>query len=289
MTPGEFAYHRADTVDEAVALLARHGDDAKVLAGGHSLIPLMKLRLAAPAHLIDITRIGALKGVSEEGGELRIGAMTTQNEIIASDLLWQKCPLIPEASTQIADPQVRNRGTIGGDVVHGDPGNDQPAVMVALGASLVLRGANGERVVAADGFYRGVFDTQLEAGELLTEIRVPTPPPGTGHSYQKFKRKVGDFATAAVAVLITLDGDTCSRAAVVLTNLGPTPIRVAQAEAALAGSPVDDAAINEAAECAVAASDPVEDMRGSVAYKKRMAGEVTRRAIREALDRARGA
>ncbi len=289
MIPGTFAYHRPSSVDEAVALLAEHGDEARVLAGGHSLLPLMKLRLAAPQHLVDITRIAALKGIREEGGELRIGATTTESEIIASDLLRQKCPLIPEAAREIADPQVRNRGTIGGDVVHGDPGNDQPAIMLALDASLVLRGPGGERVVPVAGFHRGVFDTGLEAGELLTEIRVPIPPPGTGHSYQKLKRKIGDFATAAAAALITLDGGACSRAAITLTNLGPTPIRVSEAEAALTGKAIDEALIDEAAAHAVAASDPADDMRGPVDYKKHMAGEMTRRAIRKAVSRARGA
>ncbi len=289
MIPGEFTYHRPDTVDEAAALLARHGDGARLLAGGHSLIPLMKLRLAAPEHLIDITRVETLRGISETDGELRLGATTTQAEVIASDLLWRKCPLIPEAAKLISDPQVRNRGTIGGNVVHGDPGNDQPAIMLALGASLVLRSAEGERVVPLDGFYVATFETRLRPDELLTEIRVPLPSAGTGHSYQKLKRKVGDFATAAAAALITLQGGTCSRAAITLTNLGPTPIKVTEAEDVLTGQVIDGDVIDRAAERAVAASDPSEDLRGSIAYKKHMAGEMTRRAIREALGRAEGA
>ncbi len=289
MIPGDFAYHAPGTVDEAVGLLAEHGDDAKVLAGGHSLIPLMKLRLAAPAHLIDITRIEALRGIGEEDGELRIGATTTENELIASELLRSKCPLIAEAAEVIADPQVRNRGTIGGNLVHGDPGNDQPAIMLALGASLVLRSAGGERVVSLDGFYQGVFTTGIEPNELLTEVRVPVPPPGTGHSYQKLKRKVGDFATAAAAALITLEGETCSRAAITLTNLGATPIRVGDAESLLTGKAIDDALIDQAGGLATAASDPAADLRGSVDYKKHMAGEMTKRAIRQALARAKGA
>ncbi len=289
MIPGEFEYHRPGAVDEAVALLAKHGDDAKVLAGGHSLIPLMKLRLAAPAHLIDVTRIDGLKGIREADGEIRIGAMTTENELIASDLLWRACPLIPEAAKLIADPQVRNRGTVGGNVAHGDPGNDQPAIMLALGASFVLHGPDGERVVAVDGFYLGIFTTDLQPNELLTEIRVPIPPAGTGHSYQKQKRKVGDFATAAAAVLITLDGGTCVRAAITLTNAAPTALRVAEAEALLTGKTIDDGLIDQAGALASAASDPAEDMRGPVAYKKHLAGEMTKRAIREALGRAGGA
>ena len=289
MIPGEFEYHRPGAVDEAVALLAQYGDDAKVLAGGHSLIPLMKLRLATPAHLIDVTRIDGLKGIREADGEIRIGAMTTESELIASELLWRACPLIPEAAKLISDPQVRNRGTVGGNVVHGDPGNDQPAIMLALGASLVLRGPDGERVVPVDGFYLGVFTTDLRPNELLTEIRVPIPPAGTGHSYQKQKRKVGDFATAAAAALITLDGGTCVRAAITLTNAAPTALRVAEAEALLTGKTIDDGLIDQAGALASAASDPSEDLRGTVAYKKHLAGEMTKRAIREALGRAGGA
>ena len=289
MIPGEFEYHRPSAVDEAVALLAEFGDDAKVLAGGHSLIPLMKLRLAAPTHLIDVTRIDGLKGIREADGEIRIGAMTTENELIASELLWRACPLIPEAAKLIADPQVRNCGTVGGNVVHGDPGNDQPAIMLALGASLVLRGPDGERVVPVDGFYLGIFTTDLRPNELLTEIRVPIPPAGTGHSYQKQKRKVGDFATAAAAALITLDGGTCVRAAITLTNAAPTALRVAEAEALLTGKTIDDGLIDQAGALASAASDPAEDLRGTVAYKKHLAGEMTKRAIRQALGRAGGA
>ena len=289
MIPGEFEYHRPSAVDEAVALLAEFGDDAKVLAGGHSLIPLMKLRLATPAHLIDVTRIDGLKGIREADGEIRIGAMTTESELIASELLWRACPLIPEAAKLIADPQVRNRGTVGGNVVHGDPGNDQPAIMLALGASLVLRGPDGERVVPVDGFYLGIFTTDFRPNELLTEIRVPIPPAGTGHSYQKQKRKVGDFATAAAAALITLDGGTCVRAAITLTNAAPTALRVAEAEALLTGKTIDDGLIDQAGALASAASDPAEDLRGTVAYKKHLAGEMTKRAIRQALGRAGGA
>ncbi len=288
MIPGDFQYHRPASVDEAVALLGQHGEEAKVLAGGQSLIAMMKLRLAAPQHLIDINRIEGLSGIAEHDGILRIGAMTTQNELIASALIGEKCPLIAEAAEQIADPQVRNRGTIGGDLVHGDPGNDLPAVMMALGATYSLRGADGEREVAADGFYTGIFETGLGPQEILTEIRVPAPAPGSGHAYVKLKRKIGDFATAAAAVLLTLDGEVCSAAAIALTNLAPTAIRVAAAEALLTGSALDDAAIDGAAAAASAASDPTEDLRGSVAYKKQMAGEMTRRALKLALERAKG-
>jgi carbon-monoxide dehydrogenase medium subunit len=288
MIPASFEYHAPQTVADAVKLLRDLGDEARLLAGGHSLLPMMKLRLAEPAHLIDINKIQELRGIREEQGVLRIGAMTTENELIASDLLRERCPLIPETAAMIADPQVRNRGTIGGDIVHGDPSNDHPAVMLALGASLVLRGPSGERVVAVDGFYLGTFYTQMKPQELLVEVRVPVPPPHSGHSYKKLKRKVGDYATAAAAVQLTLGGGVCSRIGLALTNVAPTPIKVTAAERLLAGKRIDDALIEQAARLAMEASDPAEDMRGPVEYKVQMAGEMTRRALREAVQRAGG-
>ncbi|HSD60591.1 MAG TPA: FAD binding domain-containing protein, partial [Burkholderiales bacterium] len=185
MIPGVFEYHAARSLDEAVALLAAHNGEARILAGGHSLLPMMKLRFAEPAHLIDISGVGELKGIREDGALIRIGAMTTEAELMASPLLNARLPLIVEAARQIADPQVRNRGTIGGDAVHGDPGNDHPAVLMALGASYVLRGPGGERTLPADGFYLGTFMTQMEATEILREIVVPIPPAGSGHAYCK--------------------------------------------------------------------------------------------------------
>ncbi|MGA7801579.1 MAG: xanthine dehydrogenase family protein subunit M [Gammaproteobacteria bacterium] len=286
MIPGSFEYHAPSSVDEALKLLAQYGDDAKVLAGGHSLLPMMKLRFAEPGHLVDINNIPQLAGISEQGGTLRIGAMTRESELIASQLLWDKCPLIPETAQLISDPQVRNRGTIGGDIVHGDPGNDHPAVVMALDAELVLRGPNGERTVPANGFYLGTYFTQMDPEEILIEIRVPIPAPHTGHAYCKLKRKTGDFATAAAAVLLTLDGDKCSAVSITLTNVGPTPLKAEAAERALQGQKVDNALIEKAAAEAMAICDPAEDLRGDREYKIHMAGEMTRRAIRQALDRA---
>ncbi len=286
MTPGPFEYHRPGSIDEAVALLASHGDAARVLAGGHSLVPMMKLRLANPAHLIDINGIDALKGVEERNGAVRIGAGTTQAEALASDVLSETCPIIAEAVMQIADPQVRNCGTIGGNLANGDPGNDLPAVMIALGACYALQGPGGGREVAAAEFYHGVYDTALAADELLTEIRIPTPPAGHGHSYRKMKRKVGDFATAAVAVILRMNGGTCEAASITLTNAGPTPVEATAAAAALTGTSVDDDAIEDAAQCAIEVADPADDMHGPAAFRKQMAGEMTRRAIAEALSRA---
>jgi len=288
VTPDKFEYHRPGTVAEAIALLGEHGDGARILAGGHSLVPMMKLRLAIPEHLIDINRINDLKGIDKQGGEIRIGAATTQAEALASDLLTEACPIIAEAAAVIADPQVRNCGTIGGNVANGDPGNDLPAVMMVLGASYVLAGAGGERTVAAVDFCHGIYDTALEPGEMLTEIRIPTPPAGHGYAYRKMKRKVGDFATAATAVILKIDGGTCTRAALALSNAGPAPIVAEAAAAALTGKAIDDAAIDAAAEKAIEIADPVADLHGPVAFRKQMAGEMTRRAVRAALARAGG-
>lgn len=288
MTPGNFEYHRPRTVDEAVELLGRLGGDARVLAGGHTLVPMMKLRLASPAHLIDIGGIDELRGVSAANGTISIGAVTTQAEAQASAALRDKCPILGETIEVIADPQVRNCGTIGGNVANGDPGNDLPAVMMALGAVYVLRGAGGARDVKAVDFYQGTFVTALAEGELLTEIRIPTPVAGHGYAYRKMKRKVGDYATAATAVILTVNGGRCEEAAVTLTNLGPTPINATAAADALTGSSVDDAAIDEAARRAADIADPADDMHGPREFRKQMAGEMTRRAIRDALSRATG-
>ena len=288
MIPGNFEYHRPSSVDEALALLERYGDDGRVLAGGHSLIPMMKLRFAEPAHLIDLQALDDLTGIAEAGGEIRIGAMTTQAEILDSPLLAERCPILPETSGLTADPQVRYCGTVGGNVANGDPGNDMPAVMIALGASYVLKSHSGERAVQADGFYKGIYATALEANELLTEIRIPTPRPGHGYAYQKMKRKVGDYATAAAAVVLTLEGGACTQAAIALTNLGATPLSAADAAASLIGREVDDAAVGEAAERAMQIADPADDLRGPAEFRKHRAGEMTRRAIRAALGRAKG-
>lgn len=288
MTPGVFEYHRPNTVEEVLSLLGRLGDDGKVLAGGHSLVPMMKLRMAEPAHLIDINWIGSLRGIREDGTVIVIGAGTTQADIIASGLLADKCPILPEAAALIADPQVRNCGTIGGNCANGDPGNDDPAIMMALDASYVLQSQEGERQVAAREFYEGVYETALSDTELLTEIRIPTPGNGAGMSYQKIKRKVGDYAIAAAAVTLSMSEGRCSDAAIALTNLGDTALLPAAAADALKGTQVDAAAIEAAAAAVMAAVEPVEDLRGSVEYRTAMAGQMTRQAIAAALSRAAG-
>jgi carbon-monoxide dehydrogenase medium subunit len=286
MIPREFDYHAPKTLPDAIGLLAQLGDDAKLLAGGHSLLPMMKLRFAQPGHLIDLGKIAELKGIREEGGILRIGAMTTENELIWSKLVQDKCPLLVEGARQISDPQVRYRGTIGGDISHGDPGNDHPALMLALGASFVLRGAAGERVVAADGFFVGTYSTLLSPDEILTEIRIPVPAAGTGSAYAKLKRKVGDFATAAAAVVLRMKGDRVDDVAIALTNVAATPLRARAAEDSLRGKGFGDAAIAEAARLAMSVCDPVADQRGDADYKTAMAGEMTRRALASARARA---
>jgi carbon-monoxide dehydrogenase medium subunit len=286
MIPREFEYHAPKTLPDALQALAQFGDEAKLLAGGHSLLPMMKLRFAEPRHLIDLGGIAELRGIREDGPTLVIGAMTTENEIIWSKLLQQKCPLLVEGARQISDPQVRYKGTIGGDIAHGDPGNDHPALMLALGASFVLRGASGERVVAADGFFRGTYDLDLQPTEILTQIRIPTPAAGTGHCYAKLKRKTGDFATAAAAVLLRMKGEAVDDVRIALTNVAPTPLRANAAEAALRGRKLDDVAMAEAARLAMGICAPTADQRGDVEYKTAMAGEMTIRALATARTRA---
>ena len=223
MIPAPFAYHRPRSVDETLGLLAQHGEDARVVAGGHSLIPMMKLRLARPEHLIDLQDLEELRGIRSEP-DVVIGAMTTQHELIGSELLTARCPIIREAALQIADPQVRYCGTLGGNVVNGDPGNDMPAVMTALDATYRLKGQSGEREVAARDFYRGVYSTALQSEEILVSISIPMPGEGHGYAYEKQKRKVGDYATAAAAVMLKMSGEACVSAAIALTNVGETPL-----------------------------------------------------------------
>ncbi len=282
MIPPTFQYHAPSTVDDAVALLNQYGDEAKLLAGGHSLLPMMKLRFAEPEHIIDINNIELIKGIREEGGNIIIGAMTSENVLISSELLQQKCPLIPQAAKQIADPQVRNRGTIGGDIAHGDPANDHPAIMMALDATFVLVGPNGSREVLANDFFLGTYYTLLEADEIMTEIHIPIQGANTGASYHKLKRKTGDFATAAAAAVIQLSGDICQSARITLTNVGATALRAHDAEAVLTGNVITPEIIDQAAKKAMETCDPAEDLRGDIEYKTHMAGEMTRRAIADA-------
>jgi carbon-monoxide dehydrogenase medium subunit len=287
MIPPEFEYHVPRTVADAIKLMVDLGPEAKLLAGGHSLLPMMKLRFAQPGHLIDLGKIAELRGIAQAGNQIHIGAMTTEHELLGSALLAQKVPLLVEGAGWIADPQVRYKGTIGGDISHGDPGNDQPALMLALDASFALRGPKGERVVKADGFFLGLYSTLLEPDEILTQIRVPIPAAGTGWSYQKLKRKTGDFATAATAVMLQMNGASVAKISIALTNVGPTPLKARAAEASLTGKAISEASLNEAARLAMSICEPSPDQRGDAAYKTAMCGEMTRRALQAAHERAR--
>jgi len=283
--PPAFAYHAPRSISEALNLLTELGDDAKLLAGGHSLLPMMKLRFAQPGTLIDINRIPELRGITEAGGMIRIGAMTSENELIASKLLQEKLPLLPEAALLIADPQVRNRGTIGGDIAHGDPGNDHPAIAMALDATFVLQGPQGERHVKALDFFHGTYMTALAENEILTAILVAPFQNGTGYAYQKLKRKTGDWATAGAAVVMRMAGGVVTQISIGLTNVAPTALRATAAEAALMGQPVNEATLALVSAAVRAACDPAEDLRGDVEYKTAMAGEMVKRAIRTAASR----
>ena len=289
MIPAAFDYHRPSSLDEAVALLARHGDGAKVLSGGMSLLPVLKLRLGSFAHLVDIGKIPGLDYIKEDGGFLKIGATTRQAALERSEIVRGRYHTLADAVPLIADPLVRNRGTVGGNVANGDPGNDQPAIMIALGATLVVRGSKGERAIAANQFYKGFYATALAPDEILTEIRIPSPPARSGGAYVKLKRKVGDFAAAAAAVQLTLDAKgAVERAAIALTNAGPTPVEAVDAARSLVGKMPDAKAIAEAARLAAAKTAPSADRRGSVEYKKEMARVMVARALAKAVERAGG-
>lgn len=288
MIPAAFEYHAPASIAEATALLARYGDDAKVLSGGQSLIPMMKLRLATPRHVVDINRVPGLGHLREEDGVLRIGALAREADLEASELMAARYPLLADASRVIADPLVRNLATVCGNLAHADPANDHPAAMLALGAELVAVGPKGERRIPARSFFTGFFTTALQAGEILVEARVPSPPPRSGGAYLKLERKVGDFATAAVAVQLTLGSDgACERAGIGLTNVGPTPIEARAAAGFLQGRRPEDSVIREAARLAAGESRPASDLRGPEEYKRDLVRVLTARALRTALERAR--
>lgn len=287
MIPPSFDYHCPKTVVEAVALLSKFGDEAKLLAGGHSLLPMMKLRFTEPANLIDLNRITELRGVTEEGGIIKIGAMTTENEVLYSALLLRKVPLLPEAAKLIADPQVRNRGTIGGDIAHGDPANDHPAIAMALDASFVLQGPNGKRRVKAVDFFQGTYMTDMAADEILISIEVAPFADKTGYAYHKLKRKTGDWATAAAAVVLQMSGTKVAKVAIGLTNVAPVALRATAAEQLMVGNEISPELLNAVAHAVRDICDPAEDLRGDAEYKTAMAGEMTKRAITAALARCK--
>jgi len=288
MLPAPFEYHTPDTLDEAIEQLAELGDDAKVLAGGQSLIPLLKLRLASPAHLIDINRVPGLDVIEEHDGVLRIGALFRHKSAERSRILAEKYPVIGEAAPQVSDPIVRNLGTVGGSLAQADPAGAWGSVMVALDAEFVLRSKSGTRTVKARDFFSGPFGTVLRSHELLSEIRIPATGPRTGGAYLKLERKIGDFATVAVAVHLEMDDGKVKKAGIGLTAVGPQNLKAEKAEAALRGATLDDAAIEQAAALVAQAADPKADHRGSAEYKRNVVRVFTERGLKRARDRARG-
>ncbi len=285
MIPGSFTYHRPKSVAEAAALLAELGDDARPLAGGHSLIPMMKLRLASPEHLVDLAGIDALRGIRPEGNDIVIGAMATQHELIGSALLAEALPILRETALVIADPQVRYVGTLGGNVANGDPGNDMPAVMLCLDAQYHVSGRGGERRLPARGFYKGAYATALAPGEIVTAVRIPVPPRGHGWAYEKLKRKVGDYATAAAAVVLTMSAGKVATCAIGLTNVADTPLWADAAAKILLGSTLDTTTVGLAVAAAEGITAPAADGRGPARYRTKMAGVMLARALARAKSR----
>jgi len=289
MIPASFDYHAPGTLPEALALLSKYGDDAKVLSGGQSLLPLLKLRLGQTGHLIDIGRIPGLEYIREEGGLLRIGGRTRESALEGSEVIRSRYPILHDTAKVIADPLVRNMATLGGNLAHGDPGNDHPATMLALGAQVVATGPKGERVIPIEQFFLGLFRTALRPDEVLTEIRIPVPPARSGGAYLKLERKVGDYATAAAAAQVTLgSGGAIERVGLALTNVGPTPVKAVDAEKFLVGKKPDAATLGEAAQRAAKRASPSADRRGSVEYKREMARVLATRALKLAVERAGG-
>ena len=286
MIPASFEYFRPKAMGEAFALLEQHGEEAKILSGGQSLIPMMKLRLARPAYIIDINEIPGLRYVKEEDGYLKIGGLTHEADLEASALIQSKYPIILDTASLIADPQVRNMATVGGNLAHGDPANDHPATMLALNAQVIATGSHGQRAIPVKDFFLSLFTTALQHGEILTEIRIPIPPARSGGAYFKLERKVGDFATVGVAAQVTLDSNqACERAGIGLTNVGPTPIKAKKAEEFLRGKTLDEFHIKQAARLAVEDARPSPDLRGPAEYKAGMVKELTRRALTRARER----
>ena len=285
--PAAFEYHPATSVDEAISLLQQYGDDAKLLAGGYSLIPTMKLRLAQPAHLIDLGKVSGLSYIREEDGAVAVGAMTPYRQIQTSDVLARYYTILPEGTSVIGDPAVRNRGTIGGSVAHSDPSADMPGIVLALKADIVAQGPNGSRTIKADDFFVGTFETALQPDEVLTELRFAKPAAHTGSAYMKLENKASHYAVAGCAAVITLDSSgVCTAASVVITGAGSKATRASGVEAALVGKQLDEATIADAASHAAEGLDLIEDIHGSKGYRGQMAQVMARRAVASAASRA---
>ena len=284
MIPSAFSFYKPDNLQKAINLIADFGDEGRVIAGGHSLIPVMKQRLTDIKHLIDLSAIDELKGIKIKGSSISIGAMTTQVELITNAELFKVAPVIREASLQIADPQVRNLGTIGGNVANGDPANDMPGLMQLLDATYTINGKNGVREIKAREFYEGAYFTAREDDEILVSISFNAPI--GGYAYEKQKRKIGDYATAAAGVILNVDNGVCSSASIALTNLSDTPVYCSDAVSMLIGKQVDDSLLSEVTKSCVEQSDPVADQRGPVEFKKYVAGIVVNKALKRAFDRS---
>jgi aerobic carbon-monoxide dehydrogenase medium subunit len=288
MIPGKFDYYAPSTLGEALALLDQYQDDAKLLAGGQSLIPAMRFRLSTPKVLIDLNGIEGLSYIQEPNGYLAIGAMTREVMVEESELVHQTYGMLADASHVIADPVVRNRSTVGGNLAHADPANDHPAIMLAYNAQVIAQGSKGSRTIPIDDFFVDLFKSALAPNEVLTEIRIPAAKTHSGGAYEKMERKVGDYAISAVAAQITLDGEICTAARIALTNVSPVPMRAKRAEQAIIGRALTDEVVDSASKAAAAECDPTSDLRGSVDYKKDLTRVLTKRAIRRAMERARG-
>lgn len=288
MYPAEFEYFSPRTVDEALDLLTRYGEDAKILAGGQSLVPMMKLRIASPRYLIDVNRIDALMGLRREGDRLVMGALCRHADIAASPLVREHLPLMLDAANLTADVQVRNRGTVAGSLAHADPAGDWPAALMALETTVTIAGPGGIQTRPLHEFIVDAYTTQLGASEMVTEVSVAIPSAPCGGAYVKFEKRAGDFAVASVGVQVALDGERCRSVAVSLGALGAMPMRARAAEALLQGETASPSLLGEAERLVREAADPFEDTRGSVAYKRHLAGVLFRRAFAAALDRARG-
>ena len=287
MIPSRFDYVAPSSLDDAIALMVEHGSDAKLLSGGQSLIPLLKLRLAAPNVVIDLNRVPGLAYIEERDGALSIGALAREADVERSDIVHSRYPILADTAAVVADPIVRNMATVCGNIAHADPGNDHPATMIALDAKVTARSPRGSRSIPVREFFVGLFGTVLESDEIITELRVPAPPPNSGGAYLKLERKVGDYATAGVAVQLTLSADgACAAAGIGLTNVGTTPIEASRAETFLLHKPIDGGTVAQAAQIAADEADPVDDRRGTAAYKRDVVRVLTARALRIAARRA---
>lgn len=288
MIPANFNYHKVTSVSEAIALSQQLGEEAKYMSGGHSLLPMMKLRFATPEHIIDISKIDGLSYIKEEGDLLKIGAMTTQSEMEHNALLKENYPIMGDAIWLTADPSVRNVGTIGGNIAHGDAANDQPALMLAMRATIVAEGADGTKSIPIDEFFHGFYMTALEPSDVLTEIQIPKAKKGSGGAYHKVERKVGDYATAGVAVHVELDDNgVCEQIGIGLTNVSAVPMRLERGEEVLRGQKVTDELIEQVGQIASEDCEPESDLRGSEAYKRSIVNTITKRMLNKALERAR--